>query len=163
MSSIRIDVRGVEELIASLGAKRRAVRFMLRDAGKDIAEHFKGELVELAPRQTGNLQNAAYVHSPKFRHIGTASEWWIEAGIDEVKAPYAIFVEKGTGVYGPTGMPIEPKPGNVLHFMLGGVPTWATHTRGQPGQYYFRNAWLRTRYRYVPVKLYELKKELEAL
>ena len=32
------------------------------------------------------------------------------------KLPYAIFVERGTGIYGPKGIPIHPKKGKFLVF-----------------------------------------------
>lgn len=37
-------------------------------------------------------------------------------GFVTAEAPYAAYVEKGTGIHGPTGQPIRPKNGRYLVF-----------------------------------------------
>lgn len=56
-------------------------------------------------------------------------------------APYAIFVLKGTGVYGPTGAPIRPKTAQYLVFRgRDGGLVYAKQVKGQPAQPFLQNA-----------------------
>lgn len=48
---------------------------------------------------------------------------------------YAVFVEKGTGIFGPRGHRIFPKSAKVLHFKAGGADVFTTNVRGQPARH----------------------------
>lgn len=48
---------------------------------------------------------------------------------------YAVFVEKGTGIFGPRRHRIFPKSAKVLHFKSGGVDVFTTNVRGQPARH----------------------------
>jgi hypothetical protein len=57
------------------------------------------------------------------------------------RAPYSLYVEAGTGIYGPTGRRIYPKRSKVLVFRPSGSArfVFAKSVRGQPGQHFMRD------------------------
>lgn len=64
------------------------------------------------------------------------------AVIGEVGSPleYAIYVELGTGIYGPSGGMIRPRRARFLVWeSKGGQVIFARQVRGQPGQHMFRD------------------------
>lgn len=48
---------------------------------------------------------------------------------------YAVFVEKGTGIFGPRGHRIFPKTAKVLHFTANGQEIFTTNVRGRPASH----------------------------
>lgn len=48
---------------------------------------------------------------------------------------YAVFVEKGTGIYGENGGLIFPKTANVLHANINGEDVFFKHSKGQKGKH----------------------------
>jgi hypothetical protein len=46
-------------------------------------------------------------------------------------APYSEFVHRGTGIYGPYGVPITPKTAKALAFSVGGVKVIRKSVKGQ--------------------------------
>ena len=56
-------------------------------------------------------------------------------------AHYALFVMRGTGIYGPTGQPITPKTANYLVFRgRDGATVYAKSVRGQRAQPFLAEA-----------------------
>lgn len=49
---------------------------------------------------------------------------------------YPIFVDTGTGVFGPTGTPIFARSGHSMHFEIDGYEFFALSVLGQPGQHF---------------------------
>ena len=55
------------------------------------------------------------------------------------KAPYALFVERGTGLFGPFQQLIFPRSAKVLHWIdYGGEHVFAAYTMGQPGKFFIK-------------------------
>lgn len=59
--------------------------------------------------------------------------------------PAALWVEEGTGVYGPHRSPIVPTRGRFMRFKprratRGGAFVFARQVKGQPGKHYLRDA-----------------------
>lgn len=52
-------------------------------------------------------------------------------GLVIADAPYAAFVESGTGIYGPTGQPIRPKNGKFLVFETSEGTVFAKEVSGR--------------------------------
>lgn len=115
------------------------LRVLLRSddgvVGKDAMK--RGKKVEAAAKRrvgvrTGRLQRS--IKARRDRSEGEASV------IVEATAKHAKFVHDGTGVYGPTGLPIRPKTRGVLKFRVGGVTIFAPTVRGQRGTHFLRDA-----------------------
>lgn len=68
------------------------------------------EAQALAPRRTGFLQRNI-VPGPLTK----------DYAIVEARAPYSLFVERGTGIYGPSHKKIVPKTASVLAWRVGAV------------------------------------------
>lgn len=51
-------------------------------------------------------------------------------------AKYAVYLNEGTGVYGPRGKPITPVKAKVLHWEKGGTHYFAKSVSGVKGQHF---------------------------
>lgn len=73
-------------------------------------EMFATLVGDAAPRRTQGLYNS--IESTDAEMSGSSA-----TATTKVTAEYADYVDKGTGIYGPEGVPITPKtPGGVLVF-----------------------------------------------
>lgn len=79
-----------------------------------------------APRRTGRLISSI------------VSEGWETGFIVYLKAPYALFVDQGTGLFGPKGQLIFPRKAEALRFEVGGKTVFAKYVRGFPGRFFVR-------------------------
>jgi len=77
--------------------------------GEDIAKKFAftlhRKIVENAPVDTGRLRNS-------FTVIKQGNEYVVGTNLE-----YAIYLELGTGIYGPKRRPIRPKRAKALHWI----------------------------------------------
>lgn len=88
----------------------RAVRDFAHQRGSNLAEAFRDTVRSLVPRRTQELHDSIEVDSVDDYDRGTRARV-------VVGAPYARFVNDGTGLYGPRGDFIRPrKAGGVLVF-----------------------------------------------
>lgn len=127
MADVRIDLDEVQ------------LQVLLRSddgpVGKDAMK--RGKRVEAAAKRrvrvrTGRLQRS--IKARRDRSEGEASV------VVEATAKHARFVHDGTGIYGPTGLPIQPRTRSVLKFRVGGVTVFAPSVRGQRGTHFLRDA-----------------------
>lgn len=89
----------------------------------------------LAPKRTSQLANSIQPEEPHGSLSSDDLETTVSAG-----APYATFVEFGTGVYGPTGQAffVQPKHAKALRFPVPGggfafsAGHWIQGARAQP-------------------------------
>ena len=79
--------------------------------------------VQEAPVVTGNLRKliTSYVKGEGADVIGLVVP----------TAPYSEFVHRGTGIYGPYGIPITPKTAKALAFSVGGKKVIRKSVKGQ--------------------------------
>lgn len=87
----------------------------VKEAGKTILTIEKKE----APVGTGNLRRLI-----QFSYSPISAMVWPSAG-------YAVFVNEGTGLYGPRKDFIRPKRAKVLAFKKGGKMIFAKKVKGQ--------------------------------
>ena len=106
-------------------ASRKALE---RDAAKVVAV-----AKDLAPKESGAL--AEDIH---FVIEGNSPEN-MRALIGSNKH-YAEAVEKGSGIYGPTGQPIRPRRAKVMVFRGHKGIVFAKSVKGQPGQHFLKRA-----------------------
>lgn len=86
-------------------------------------EQLTTEVKRETPVDTGKLRNSWTPHISNHRLTLTNSR------------NYAVFVEKGTGIFGPRGHRIFPKSAKVLHFKAAGADVFTTNVRGQPARH----------------------------
>jgi len=90
-----------------------------------LAIDLRNELVTKAPVDTGLLKNTIRVE--------------INDNVIELIMPeYAIYLEYGTGIYGPLKRPITPKTAKALKFKIGGKTVFAKSIKGMTPQPFIR-------------------------
>jgi len=90
-----------------------------------LANDLRNALVRKAPVDTGLLKNSITVR--------------IEGDIIKIYMPkYAIYLEYGTGIYGPLKRPITPKEAKALKFKIGGKTIFAKSIKGMTPQPFIR-------------------------
>ena len=82
-----------------------------------LANDLRTELIKAAPVDTGFLKNSINVEI-------TDTEIHINMPL------YGLFLEYGTGIYGPLGRPITPKEKKALKFKIGGKIVFAKSVKG---------------------------------
>ena len=117
--TIRIDVHG-DENIKRLGEKAaNAVKYAALLTSQDL----QGNIIENSPVDHGRLSG-----SWALKRISTL-RYMVSTAVE-----YAKFVNDGTGIYGPSGKPIQskqpgrkifPKSGQKLKFTVGGRTVFA--------------------------------------
>jgi hypothetical protein len=95
----------------------------------DIAHVMRAAVAAHAPKRSGRL--AASVSVSSLRLAADGSEVVVSVG-----APYASFVDQGTGIFGKAGMPIRPRTGNFLTFEAGGKTIFTRSVKGQRAQHF---------------------------
>lgn len=78
-----------------------------------------GNLKRYSPVDHGRLQGSWW------RHRSSEDSWEIQSS-----AKYAVYVNEGTGLYGPTHSLIKPKKGKVLRFEVGGKTIFSRWSKG---------------------------------
>lgn len=100
-----------------------------------MAEEFAQTVRDLlAPhRDTGTLESSVTIGEPAF----STRQAYINVSMDVGVAPYALFVEEGTGIYGPQGTRIYPVTARALVFEWGGETVAFASVAGmQPVRYW---------------------------
>lgn len=127
MASVRVDLDEVQ------------LRVLLRSddgvVGKDAMK--RGRRVEAAAKRKVHVRSGRLQRSIKAKRDRVDGEAAVSV---EASAKHAKFVHDGTGVYGPTGLPIRPKSRSVLKFRVGGLTVFAPSVRGQRGTHFLRDA-----------------------
>jgi HK97 gp10 family phage protein len=177
MASYNIDPISIDfdpgEFLAPFGNKggtiplSRELDRLTRETVEDLAEFAADRIREHAPFDSGNLWLAIY-NTRAVRNRATGI-FHAEAGVDEQKAPYAWFVEAGTGIYGPTGNIIEAGEGNIFAVLKdpdagrddGDPYVYFKSSEGQPAQEFVEKAYEETD-PYVDARLEILRAEYEA-
>jgi HK97 gp10 family phage protein len=152
-----VIVVGDNELKAKMMAGSEEVKLLIKETVEDIAAESASVAQFLAPKRTGNLaQNITSTRASIDPAIGGYSA---TAGVRKT-APYARWVEEGTGIFGPHGTPIVPKVGNFLIFKIGEKTIVTRSVKGQKGQHYMRRAFVQTRDVYTPLRLKVLEAKI---
>lgn len=112
-SGAPIRVRGADLLKKRLdalaaGGKRRE---MMAELGKEAVGEAK-KIAHTTFTKTGNLERTIRIAEVTDRSVRIAAGGTANVG-------YAVYVEKGTGIYGPKGKPIKPKRAKMLAWQTG--------------------------------------------
>jgi HK97 gp10 family phage protein len=106
----------------------------LRNGIKEATKLITNKAVDKAPRRTGTLKRS--IHS----EVSTLGSFTGKIIQDSGVAKYGVFVEFGTGLYGPKGDLIYPNKAKVLAWKQGGQQFFARYTKGMKAQPYMRPA-----------------------
>lgn len=118
MANVRITIRHSEMadfLHSPSGPIHRAVASKVR----------KTEAIATATANVGESGRLRNTRDSGVRDEGSRLVGFVEFTVD-----YAIFVMKGTGIYGPTGRRIRPKTAKALAFRVNGQLVFAKSVRG---------------------------------
>lgn len=123
--AVRIHRDGIKKLTAG----------PIREFFEDLADDMVDAAKRFAPKDTGKLSRSIR----KGRTRVTAYTVRVRAG---THTGYGLFVEAGTGIFGPTGRPIRPKKAPFLVFKPKGLNhvIRVRSVKGQPGQHYMEAA-----------------------
>lgn len=126
---------------------------MLLRAADEVVEFATAEILRNAPRDEGRLHEAVEA----WKVVKGDGVVQVIAQINPDKAPHAVFVERGTGVFGKHGTPIVPTKATHMTFFWKKQGRWMrmTSVQGQPGQHYFKKsadnieAFAKTKFKHV--------------
>ena len=152
-----------EETIIVIGDDRLQLKLQSKDPAhsarqivSDTADHLVSTAKFKVPIITGNLQRSIESEGP-INIGGGVYAAYVKVG---KLAPYAKYVEYGTGIFGKKGSPIRPKTGNVLAWEENGKTFFANEVKGQEGQHFMRDSYEIVKNEYLPAKVYIESKEL---
>ena len=91
---------------------------------KSSSEQLTNALKESTPVKEGNLRNAWKPKPIKNKQLVITND-----------TKYAIFVEKGTGLFGPKNHLIYPKNASVLKAKINNQTVFFKHSKGQKAQH----------------------------
>lgn len=89
-----------------------------------VTERVADRARSLAPVDSGDLRDSI---ETAYRNTPGETTGIIYSALD-----YSVWIQRGTGVYGPTNRPITPKHASVLVFKIGGRKVFARSVRGTP-------------------------------
>jgi HK97 gp10 family phage protein len=146
------------------------IRQFVENAMSDILNYAEAQAKANVNRRTGNL--GRNIGRTPVRRVGNL--YWGQTGAGKVgvgkTAPYAKWVEAGTGIFGVFKHPIVPTTGNFLRWKVFDpnlAPRdrpyfYARSVKGQRPQRFMRRAYNETRTIYVPYRIQLLKAEIAA-
>lgn len=126
-------------MTTSIDGLLQQVRVYAEAKARELADAFVEQARVFAPYRTGDLSKSIEAGEP----IPTGNGWQVVITVGEEHGRYQ---EEGTGIYGPQGVPITPRPGGVLVFdwpAAGGM-VFARSVRGtEPTHWWTRSlqAW----------------------
>lgn len=130
MASPEIELRFNDEEVGRIILRSTADN--AESAIRKTTRFIESSAVKKAPERTSNLVNSITSSS---RGQGFDTEGTVKA-----TAHYALFVEQGTGVFGPKGKPIFPKNAKALRWMAGGKAMFAKSILGMPARPFLKPA-----------------------
>lgn len=98
---------------------------LIRAALVNSTTEIQSQARSRAPHRTGTLQRSILVDVKDL--VGTVS----------VNEKYGIYLEQGTGIYGPMGRPITPKRASVLAWKGAGGTVFARSVKGMKARPFF--------------------------
>ena len=139
----------------------------LRDTIDDIADFIEREAIRRAPEgeeETDDipLKEQAVIRRDFKRRVRTPDGLVMKVEM-EIPEGKPRWVHNGTGLYGPLKRLIRPRTAPFMVFQIRGQQFRLKTVRGQRAQPYLDEAFDRAEATYIPVKLAELRAELDTL
>lgn len=152
-----VKIGDTREMQFRLQAEAKTIRPELHDTLDDIAEAMQNEARSMAGHKTGNLVRA--IEAKKARRAGPkGTRATVE--IDRKEAPYGVWVNEGTGLFGRRGRVIKAKTGNVMVFQGKKGLVFARTVKGQKGKHFMEKAFDLVMLKYTPARLERLADEV---
>lgn len=158
-----VKIGNASELQFRLHAEARAIRPELEDALNDIAKKMQQTAQGMVGKRTGNLARA--IETDDARRAGNKGTR-AQVQVDLRKAPYGIWVNEGTGIFGSKHRSIKAKTGNMLVFEGAGIRgrkgplIFARSVKGQEAQHFMERAFELIERTYVPARLAKLQEDI---
>jgi len=124
--SLAVEVEGFNQLVADVNEAGPNSERLMKAALVNSVNKIQSEARAHAPHKTGTLQ----------RSILTQVDY--PEGQVQVNEKYGIWLEEGTGIYGPTGSRITPKKAKALAWGSGGSMVFARSTKGMKARPFFK-------------------------
>ena len=99
---------------------------LVRRKVREVTENVADRCRVLAPNRDGTLRASI---KTAVRVSGTKVVGHVYSDLE-----YSVYVQRGTGIYGPVGRPIRPRRSPMLVFDVGGRTVFARQVRGTPPQ-----------------------------
>ena len=115
---VEVKIEGMNELMKDLADSGANSKRLVTSALANSSNKIQSEARKRAPHRTGSLQRSilAYLKYP--------------LAIVQVNEKYGVYIEQGTGIYGPEGRPIRPVKAKVLVFKIGGRTIFTKEIKG---------------------------------
>lgn len=134
MISYKIEIKNLAELQSHFRKAPEITGKRIVEAGNKSLLSLQGTAKQLSPIDSGRLRQSILV-SP-MRQSGSSFTGSVGTSVD-----YAAWMERGTGIYGPSGQPIRPKTKKFLAFRgKGGKMVFAKSVKGVRGRFYMKGA-----------------------
>lgn len=125
---VDIEIVGLKELVADFKKAGGNADPLTKAALTNSANKVQSEARIRAPHRTGTLQRSILVDRPIALPTATVA----------VNEKYGVYIEEGTGIYGPKGTRIKPKRAKVLAFKSGGKMVFARSVKGMRKRPFFK-------------------------
>jgi hypothetical protein len=109
------------------------VRGQINDAINRSLVKLQADAKQLAPVKTGHLYQSIQITPAE-----PTSD--LMSGKVGTSVKYAVWTERGTGIYGPYASPIVPTSKKALAFTLGGQSFVRRSVKGMRGRFYMKQA-----------------------
>jgi HK97 gp10 family phage protein len=126
--ALTVEVEGLDKLIKDVDKAGGNARPLMKAAIVNSVNKIQSNVRSRAPHRTGTLQ----------RSVLTQVDY--PDGMVTVSEKYGEYIEKGTGIYGPTGSRITPKNAKALSFTVGGQRVFAKSVKGMKARPFFAPA-----------------------
>lgn len=140
--SLSTDVK--KSLSSYLRKKEQVMGNNLRTKLKESLEYIRDKMEEYAPEQTGKLKRTISSLPISSKGLSFSLEkngkMTFYFALNRQKDKQILWVDRGTGVYGPTGQPIRPVSSNFLYFEVNGQLIRTRSVLGQKGQRFIQSA-----------------------
>lgn len=154
-----VIVLGDDEAKSYLHDGHAWVNRFMTDLSDDIAEHARDELLARAPGHITELVGLDPGHLAEPGVVEAiagvkpdVTEETLGQGLGSSPADFPVYVEVGTGIYGPEHRSIVMPPGRIMVFDWENRRVRTPYIEGQPAQHYAEEAYESTVH-WVPVRL----------
>jgi len=129
MSSLQVDYKfeGLDALIADTKKAGINSPALVKAALVNSSSEMQSQMRQRAAHRTGTLQRSVLAEIDPDGMSATVS----------VAEKYGIFIEQGTGIFGPLGTPIVPKRARVLAWKGSGGMVFARSVKGIKAKPFF--------------------------
>lgn len=145
---IQVDLPDLSKLLRDYFKRKEGkIGTKLRTKLKESMEYVRDRMVDLAPEVTGDLKSlistlpvSAIAGNSAGFSLSNNGKISISMPLNRKKDRKILWVDRGTGVYGPSGEPIVPQSAPNLVFEIGGRIIRTKSVKGQKGQQFIRRA-----------------------